>query len=78
LRSRDRRVRSITGSEADCFYLKRSAAELKQIAQDWCAVTRLADQISINLSFFARATHDRSYAGNRQNTTPVMRALQVR
>jgi len=26
---------SITGSEHDYFYLKRSAAELKQIAQDW-------------------------------------------
>ena len=26
---------SITGSEHDYFYLKRSSAELKQIAQDW-------------------------------------------
>jgi len=69
---------SITGSEHDCFYLKRSAAELKQIAQDWLrGETRLADH-DIDQPFSPAPLTIDPYAGKSPEYAAVMRALQVR
>ena len=69
---------SITGSEHDCFYLKRSAAELKQIAEDWLrGETRPADH-DIDQPFSPAPFTIDPYAGKSPEYAAVMRALQVR
>ena len=69
---------SITGSEHDYFYLKRSAAELKQIAQDWLrGEARPADH-DIDQPFSPAPVTIDPYAGKSPEYAAVMRALQIR
>ena len=69
---------SVTGSEHDCFYLKRSAAELKQIAQDWLrGEARPADR-DIDQPFSPAPITIDPYAGKSPEYAAVMRAIQIR
>jgi NADH:ubiquinone oxidoreductase subunit F (NADH-binding)/NADH:ubiquinone oxidoreductase subunit E len=69
---------SVTGSEHDYFYVKRSAAELRQIAQDWLrGEARPADH-DIDQSFSPAPVTIDPYAGKSPEYAAVMRALQVR
>ena len=69
---------SITGSEHDYFYLKRSAAELKQIAQDWLrGEARPADH-DIDQPFSPAPVTIDPYAGKSPEYATVMRAIQIR
>ena len=69
---------SITGSEHDCFYLKRAAVELKEIAQDWLrGEARPADH-DIDQPFSPAPVTIDPYAGKSPEYAGVMRALQIR
>jgi NADH:ubiquinone oxidoreductase subunit F (NADH-binding) len=69
---------SITGSEHDYFYLKRSTAELKQIAQDWLrGEARPADH-DIDQPFSPALVTIDPYAGKSPEYATVMRAIQIR
>ncbi|MDQ2918709.1 MAG: NAD(P)H-dependent oxidoreductase subunit E [Verrucomicrobiota bacterium] len=69
---------AITGSEHDYFYFKRSAAELKQIAEDWLrGEPRPADH-DIDQPFSPAPLMIDPYAGKAPEYAAVLRALAVR
>src|SRR5205814_8956255 len=69
---------SVQGSEHDCFYLKRAAVELKEIAQDWLrGEARPADH-DIDQPFSPAPVTMDPYAGKSPEYAGVMRALQIR
>ena len=66
---------AVTGSEHDYFYCKRSAAELKQIAEDWLrGEPRPADH-DIDQPFSPAPVTIDPYAGKSPEYAAVMRAL---
>jgi NADH:ubiquinone oxidoreductase subunit F (NADH-binding)/NADH:ubiquinone oxidoreductase subunit E len=69
---------SITGSEHDYFYLKRSAAELKQIAQDWLRGEARPEDHDIDQPFSPAPVTIDPYAGKSPEYAAVMRAIQIR
>src|SRR5260370_29889162 len=69
---------SVTGSKQDCFYLKRSAAGLKQIAQDWLRGEVRPADLDIDQPFSPAPITIDPYAGKPPEYAAVMHALQIR
>src|ERR1043166_630086 len=69
---------AITGSEHDHFYLKRTATELKEIAQDWLRGKARPADCDIDQAFSPAPLTIDPYAGKSPEYAAVMRALQIR
>src|SRR5262249_42086934 len=63
---------SVTGSEHDCFYLKRSDAELKEIAQGWSRGERRPADHDIDQPFSPAPLTVDPYAGKSREYAAVM------
>ncbi len=69
---------AVTGSDHDHFYFKRSAAELKQIAEDWLRGEPSPEDHDIDQPFSHAPVMIDPYAGKTPEYGAVLRALQIR
>lgn len=69
---------AVTGLEHEYYYLSRSGAELKQIAEEWLRGEPRAADLDVDQPFSPAPTTIDPYAGETPAYTGVLRALAIR